>query len=179
MALPRPLTLTATSRQTRSPAFGRLIILAAMFQSAGKAGATDTPPLHLPVGSWTCDGHFANGAPISAIASFALAADGAAVTSTYDDVPPGKYHAVGLFGKTKKGEPIEYVIDAFSGTRSFHGAPMPNGSNGIAYANDDGTDRFEYDFHPDSTFDIRYSVTKAGSGIWSTPCIAGKNSSAP
>jgi len=138
------------------------VILAALFLLTGEAGAGGTA-MQPMVGAWTCDGHFGNGAPISATASFVSAANGAAVTSTYDDVPPGKYHAVGLFGKTKKGEQIEYVIDALSGPRSFHGVPMTNGSNGIVYVNDDGTDRFEYRFRPDSTFDIRYFATKAGS----------------
>lgn len=132
----------------------------AVFLSTGQAGAAADTAMQPAIGAWTWDGHFSNEAPISASTTFLSAANGSAVTATYGDVPPEKYHAVGLFGKTRNGAQIENLIDAFSGARRFHGASI---ANGTAYVNDDGTDRFEYRFRPDSTFDIRYFTTKAGS----------------
>ncbi len=131
------------------------LLLTAGGQTEGGAGAGMQPA----VGSWMCSGTFASGTPISANATFTSVANGAAIVSTYDDVPPGQYHAAALFGMTAKGAQIESLIDASSGQRSFHGVPV---AGGIDYVNDDGSDRFAYRFGADSTLDIEYVVIKAG-----------------
>jgi hypothetical protein len=81
-------------------------------------------------GQWACTGHFASGKSIASQMSFESAMQGAGLVKHHDDLPPGSYHAVEVWGlPTKDGRFNMVVLDNFGGTRHFvsdgwHGATL-------------------------------------------------------
>jgi len=120
------------------------------------------------VGDWTGEGSFANGAKISARVTFKWGLDSAWLVCEHQDVPPGKFKALSMWGADlHTGTLVDYLFDNFQGHRTFTGkGPDRNGkvvwtsggSNGGSQAA--FFEHFIYEKLPDNRFKMTYEVSK-------------------
>ncbi|MEW5836937.1 MAG: hypothetical protein AB1832_17890 [Pseudomonadota bacterium] len=97
---------------------------------AAAAAPDASPSFEGFAGRWMCVGHFASGKHIASRMSFESALQGAGMVKRHDDVAPGGYHAVEVWGAaSKRGGFDMVVLDTFGGARHFvsdgwHGATL-------------------------------------------------------
>ena len=94
--------------------------LAGLASMAAPAVAGVAPAFDGFTGQWACAGHFASGKSIASRMSFESALQGAGLIKHHDDLSPGSYHAVEVWGlPTKDGRFNMVVLDNFGGARHF------------------------------------------------------------
>jgi hypothetical protein len=120
-------------------------------------------------GYWLCEGHFANGTPITAVEQFDAWLNGTWLHELHDDQPPFPYHAHSVWGVTKASGFLTLTIyDNFGGVRSFTSADWKGASITFDATSTSGTagrrERFIYLQHPPAAFSFEYQVSSDGGG---------------
>lgn len=115
------------------------------------------------VGSWHCDGVFpASGKTLSSNIRFEFDEASGALLKHHDDVAPGMYHALEMWGPVRSGGFASTVFDPYSGVRQFNS----QGSDGDAVVwtrgGTVGGERFAYTRLTQEKMRIDWSVSKDG-----------------
>jgi hypothetical protein len=121
-------------------------------------------------GHWDCQGHFANGKPISSEEHFEPWLDGAWLHEIHDDHPPYPYHAHSVWGLAKPGGALTLAIyDNFGGARTFASDDWQGASITFDASPAGGAagrrERFVYLRQPPAAFSLEYQVSADG-GPW-------------
>jgi hypothetical protein len=121
-------------------------------------------------GHWQCEGHFANGTPISSDEQFEPWLNGAWLHELHDDKPPFPYHAHSIWGVDKASGALTLTIhDNFGAVRVFSSADWKGYS--ITFdaqsplATPGKRERFVYLRQPPTGFSFEYQVATDG-GTW-------------
>jgi hypothetical protein len=122
-------------------------------------------------GHWTCDGHFANGKPISSEETFEPWLDGKWLHELHDDLPPHSYHAHSVWGIDVPSQSLTLTIyDSSGGVRLFVGhdwsGPSIRFEPQPALPHPGRLGRFTFTRKPPEAFSFEYEVS-GGDGKWS------------
>lgn len=132
-----------------------------------------TPLLTLAffIGSWTCQGTFANGRPIAGTIQFASALDGKALVVQQDDKPPGQFHAAAFWTVDRTtGQWTTLMQDSSGGARSFTGAVAADSLTLVdmpILGHKPFAERFLYQRRGADSFRVTWQV-QAPAGDWRT-----------
>jgi len=115
-------------------------------------------------GHWTCDGHFANGKPISSEETFEPWLGGRWLHELHDDHPPHSYHAHSVWGIDAQSQSLTLTIyDNFGGVRLFVGhdwsGPTIEFEPQTTPSHSQRPERFTFVKRPPSAFSLEYAVS--------------------
>ncbi len=113
-------------------------------------------------GSWRCRGSDARGRSVASRLEVRPAAGGTWLAVAQDDDPPGRYHALALWGPTAADSIVATVVDNTGATRRFVGGAWTGGT--LVLARDTliqrrrSGERFRYSKMTDALFEVTYDV---------------------
>ncbi len=114
-------------------------------------------------GEWTGKGAFASGRPIEAEASFTLDLDGRWLVYRHRDSPPGRYQALGLWGREGAGGLVMTLHDGGGGFRRFEAEGWKEGRVAFLHRAPGGTrqERFRFERQGEA-FRMAYEISADG-----------------
>ena len=122
-------------------------------------------------GRWDCNGHFANGKPLSSDEQFESLLGGTWLRESHHDHPPYSYHAQLDWGIDKQSHSLTLTIhDNLGGLRLFvshdWSGPSITFEPYPILGHSGRTERFVYTTHPPAAFSFEYQVL-GSDGTWS------------